>query len=126
MNPDSLEVDYSALVAAITTTIASNGNLGYDPMYGTITASSVPTYKEHAIKGEMLIATSSFDEAEVQAVGKDKIREDLAMQIAEALLTNKCIDFTQMRDHFSGKLVVKARVYVVPDTQVRILRTSGV
>ena len=125
MNPDDYNIDELKRLYAITTSMASNGVSGYDTYASNITASSVAPWTEHHIKGEMLIATARLDEAEVQALGKEKIRENLAMQIASELLASKHIEFTQMRDRFSGALIVKARVYVVPDNQVRILRTNG-
>lgn len=57
---------------------------------------------------------------------KDLIKKDLVQGLVEKMMQEKCIEFTMQDDHFMGAKICRARIFVVPDTQVRILREKGV
>lgn len=124
MNPDDSLVDQIRELYAIT-------GIPNDPWkYGTITAtdanSFVSTHADYHIKGEMLLGTMVYSEAVMRTIGKDEIKRQLATQLAEKMLESKFIEFTQVRDDTQMSVTVRARAYVVPDTQVKILRTHKV
>ena len=109
------------------TTIASNG-VGvspYDTYASNITASSAVPFKEYAIKGEMLVASHSYNADLIDQVGRDEIKRQLALQLASEMLASKYIEFTQMKDRITGETIVKARAFVTNDGHVKILRTNG-
>lgn len=114
-------------VYAITTTISSNGvGVGpYDTYASNITASSSVPFKEYAIKGEMLVASHSYNADLIDQVGRDEIKRQLALQLASEMLASKYIEFTQMKDRITGETIVKARAFVTNDGHVKILRTNG-
>lgn len=127
MNDEDSMLDQIRKLYAVTSSITTS--VPYDAYNGvtgaTITASNVPQYTEHAIKGEMLVASASYHPDAIDAVGKDEIKQKLALQLANQMLACKFIEFTQMKDRFNFDTIVKARVFVVPDNQVKILRSRG-
>ena len=125
MNDDSLVDELQklyAITSSITTTLPYDG---YAVTASNITGSTQQPYIDHAIKGEMLTVSMSYQPDAINAIGKDEIKRQLALQLASELLSGKYIEFTQMKDRFNFDTIVKARVYVVPDGQVKILRTRG-
>ena len=87
------------------------------------TISSMATENHYAVRGEMLTVAHAYDDFVINEMGKDEIRQQLAMRIAEELLKSKFIEFTQLpQDPFTNKIVVRARAFVVPDKQVQIIR----
>jgi hypothetical protein len=78
--------------------------------------------KEYAIGGKLLTASLMSDENTIQSMGKDFIKEKLAVQLAMGMLENKMVEFTSMRDHLSLSIKIHARCYLTPDNQVKIIR----
>jgi hypothetical protein len=82
--------------------------------------------KLNLIKGEMIIASLSFTDYDslnlTESEVKARIKEKLVQQLAEHILKNKLVEFTQMTDNITGHKTVKARCFLVPDGQVRIIR----
>lgn len=81
--------------------------------------------KDHEIQGQTItvehirpiysdIAFSKEDEATIKA--------ELMEKIVHELFRAKCIEFTRMKAADSDEMVYRARIHVVPDTQVRIIR----
>ena len=78
--------------------------------------------KEYAIGGKLLTASLMSDEDTIQSMGKDFIKEKLAIQLAMGMLENKMVEFTSMRDHLTLSIKIHARCYLTPDNQVKIIR----
>ena len=76
------------------------------------------------IKGELLTAETMVYDAALQLplLDKDKIRRKLAEELVEKLLNGKFIEFTQQRIPDQDAIAIRARCYVVPDSQVKIVR----
>lgn len=55
----------------------------------------------------------------------DVIKQTLMTKMLEFMLKNNYIEFTSQEDMASGEIIYRARAYLVPDTQVRLLRTTG-
>lgn len=126
MNPDEIEKLYAI------TTIPSYNDDAWREMYNDtwrkIYNDSSPPSKpveEYAIKGEMLLASHTYDDYMINDMGRDEIRRQLATLIALELLKSNHIEFTQMKDQLSGKTIVKARAFVTPNNQVQIIRTKS-
>lgn len=96
---------------------------------GTITASNVTTQMPtHAIQGKMLTASiviSDFEYTQNKLDPMD-IKQKLMAQLVEKMFEDKNIEFTKMQDVSTWDHKFHARIYVVPDTQVRILRENKV
>lgn len=56
---------------------------------------------------------------------RDKIKESLMKQMLEHMLNNNYIEFTRQENMEDQEVIYRARAYLVPDTQVRLLRTTG-
>lgn len=78
--------------------------------------------KEYAIGGKLLTAILTVDEDTIQSMGKDFVKEKMALQLAMGMLENNMIEFTSMRDHTTLSMRIHARCYLAPDNQVKIIR----
>lgn len=92
------------------------------------------TTKDYAIGGKMVTGTATMDEDffEVMqhggdAAAKRNIKKSLVAQMAEYMLENNLVEFTQSKsinpNTFNPVLVVKVRAFITPNDQVKILRT---
>lgn len=79
---------------------------------------------DYPIQGKMVVAQCQISEHKlVTDEIKDQIRNNLIHQIADYILQNKLVEFTQIKDPTSFDTLVKARCFIAPDTNVRILRS---
>lgn len=84
---------------------------------------NVKTY-DYPIQGKMIVAHCQISEHKlVTDEIKEHIRSSLIHQIADYILQNKLVEFTQMKDPASFNTLVKARCFIAPDNNVRILRS---
>jgi hypothetical protein len=86
-----------------------------------------PTTYEHTIQGQMFMVDYRASEymltTMIDDVVKNRIKEEVALALAKKMLEEGAISFTQIPDIGSGTTTIKARCFLVPDNQVRILRT---
>lgn len=112
---------------AIIGTIGTNGYGGTGASWMWQDPAQPPTQYEHPIQGQMFMVSFTASDKLMfntpEAVWKQEIKKRLAMDLAEKMLEEGVIEFTQMQDSASGHKTIKARCYLVPDNQVRILRT---
>ena len=82
---------------------------------------------EYAIQGQMFMVSYEASEHQMALMGEDafkqSVKEDLAMALANKMMEAGVIEFTQMKDQIAFRRTIKARCYLVPDNQVRLLRT---
>ena len=79
---------------------------------------------EYAIDGKMIEASCCVHNLDIMSDDiKDTIRKNLIHQITEYILGNNLVEFTQMKAPTSLESVVRARCFMVPDDQVKILRS---
>jgi hypothetical protein len=57
-------------------------------------------------------------------IDKDKIKHELALELAHKLLAGKYIEFTQRSDLATDNKIIAARVFVTPDNQTQLIRKS--
>jgi hypothetical protein len=108
---------------AISTGSAGMNTLGtsiVNPMY------TDNNTREVAIKGESFLVSKSFqlDMIDSDVITPDEIKLMLIREIVEQMMDSNFIEFTKLQDH--EKTTFRARVFVVPNSQVRILRLDGV
>lgn len=90
--------------------------------------------KDHMIQGECLYVEHRVNMLEAQRIGLDimpdvfeeEIKKGLTLQIAEELRKSKKIEFTRTLLPDTHEYIFRARVFVVPDTNVRILREAKI
>jgi hypothetical protein len=85
------------------------------------------TYKDVAIGGKLVTGTIRIPEHKMVDVLSDHemkqyLRTSMATQMGEYMISNGLVEFTQMRDNISFDTIVKARCYLAPNDQVKILR----
>lgn len=84
----------------------------------------INTY-DYPIEGKMLVATCHYSELTTIMTDsvKDEIRSRLIHQIADAILQKGFAEFTQSKDPQSYATIVRARCFLAPREQVKILRS---
>jgi len=85
------------------------------------------TYKDVAIGGKMVQGSIRLSEDKMMAVRsdhmlKDYMRTSMATQMGEYMISNGLVEFTQMRDSITLDTIVKARCYLAPNDQIKVLR----
>lgn len=77
--------------------------------------------EKYAIGGQMITVAMSIQY--LAAITDNHVKQELAVKLAYAMIENKLIEFTRQEDPYTDEIKFRARAYVAPDTQVRILRT---
>ena len=86
--------------------------------------------KEFAIQGQMLMVQKVLDSYELERTGlssnvknfEDEIKKELIQEMVREIVKRNCIEFTSQKDMLTGNVTYRARVFVTPDSQVRIIR----
>lgn len=79
---------------------------------------------DYAIQGQMFSVNYQISEFDMINIDTDEIKKKLARMIADELLKSKHIEFTSQHEATTGNRMFRARIYAVPDSQVRVLRTA--
>ncbi len=108
----------SSVSAAIQNPGAFTGNL-------TVNGSITPT-KDYAIQGKMLRCERIISQEQFEKFPKSEIKKMMIADMVEEMLKADCIEFTMTQTQPHEDLVrVRARVYVTPNDQVKLLREKG-
>jgi hypothetical protein len=84
--------------------------------------------KDYAIQGETITVSSHINHRDIEysAISdkdvQDGIKRGLLNLLVEKLWNSNMIEFTQQRQVTEDGTMFRARIHVVPDTQVRIIR----
>ena len=86
--------------------------------------------KDYAIQGQMLMVQKVLDSYELERTGlaanvknfEDEIKKELIQEMVREIVAQRCIEFTSQKDMLTGKVTYRARVFVTPDEQTRIIR----
>ena len=95
---------------------------------GSVTANS---YNADVIRGsEIYVEHKEFHDtiardASQQNTHNNIIKEKLMKDMLQYMLNNNYIEFTNQYDPLNNEFIYRARAYLVPDDQVRLLRTTG-
>lgn len=86
----------------------------------------------HAIQGKMLVAQQtisshelerlSFNTAALTAQHQMKIKSDLIQLMVQEMFAADCIEFTHQKDMATDSVTFRARVFVVPNGDVQLIR----
>jgi len=88
--------------------------------------------QEYAIKGEMIIAELLLSEFELlqfdpnSVLTEMEIKKRLMTKLMDVLAISKSVEFTKTDSPINGSKMFRARIFAVPDDQVRILRVSQI
>jgi hypothetical protein len=88
----------------------------------------MPTVTEHHFQGKSVTHHVTYSDVlfEDRMVTMDAIKKELAQGLLEKMLQEKVIEFTMQHEHSTGTKICRARIFAVPDTQVKILREQKV
>lgn len=114
--------------------VLSNGSMGNVLNNSSIGPGKFPAHlyddsvlhhflKDHQIQGQTVMVEFRTPMEQFDTPLSEKtIKERLVRGLMDEIVKAKCIEFTQMARHDINEMVYRARVHVVPDTQVRIIR----
>jgi hypothetical protein len=99
-------------------------NWGIDP-YSNFNFTS----KDIPIGGKLVVGTIRIPEYKMVKVRSDHelkqyLKSSMAQQMSEYMISNGLVEFTQMSDQITFDRIVKARCYLAPNDQVKILRIN--
>jgi hypothetical protein len=77
--------------------------------------------KDHQIQGQTIMAEYILP-PNYLSLKESEIKGLLIEKLVQEMYSQKNIEFTQMRKVETDEMVYRARIHVVPDTQVRIIR----
>lgn len=77
------------------------------------------------IQGKMIQVVEEIDSQIMESRDPKEIKMSLVTKIAENMINSKMIEFTSEKDQMGLKVKIRARLFVTPDDQVRILRKAG-
>lgn len=107
----------------ITGTVGTVGTGASNITASTISNASWNT-QEHKIQGNLLTVNMIISDWEMtnKPISPDEIKMKLMNLMVEKMMQDKHIEYTKMLDPVSRDHRFHARIFVVPDTQVRIIR----
>lgn len=78
-----------------------------------------------AISGRMFLAVvhSSYDPRVNDKDQEDRVKYELTEKLLRAIIEAKCVEFTKSLDNTTGAYTYRARCFLTPDAQVKIIRT---
>jgi hypothetical protein len=84
-------------------------------------------YEEHAIGGKLVgvSQTLGFEESlrfQSELEYKDELKHMITQSLVSYMLENKLIEVTYKHEPILNTLTIRARAYVTPDSQIKILR----
>lgn len=85
---------------------------------------------DYVIGGKMVVGKAILDESYSQLMNtdqeaRDRVKSDLIHQMAQFILENKLVEFTQQDDPLTFRKHIAVRAYLAPNDQVKILRLAN-
>ncbi len=131
--PKHLMIDPAHPLPPNSVTYPGSGGTFAAPAVGSITTHvMMPNIntKDYAIQGQMLMVQKVLDSYELERTGlsaniknyEDEIKKELIEGLVKEIVRQRCIEFTSQKDMLTGNVTYRARVFVTPDEQTRIIR----
>ena len=112
----------SVTIQPLTTTGAISGFPGAYNQYDLI---SMDTYQGEMVAVQITVSDSDAMITGMSAAGfQEDIKKRLIHMLAENLMKNKLVEFTSQQFGHSHETIFRARIYAVPDNQVRMIRKN--
>ena len=93
--------------------------------YNSLDIASLDTYQGEMVVAEMTIPDSDAMITGMSAAGfREEVKKKLIYLLAEQLMKNKLIEFTSQQFAHSNDTKFRARIYAVPDQQIRMIRKN--
>lgn len=91
-----------------------------------------PVFQTHdyVIGGKLIVGRVVLDESYSELMktdqeARERIKKDLIHQMAQYMLENQLVEFTQMDDPMTFRKHIAIRAYLAPNDQVKILRLAN-
>jgi hypothetical protein len=93
---------------------------GIEPIFSTY---------DYVIGGKMVVGSAELTAEYSKLMQSDyesrqQIKQQLIQQMAQYILENNLVEFTQLDDPITGAKRIKVRAYLAPNDQVKILRLA--
>ena len=87
---------------------------------------AVPDVKQFVIQGKpIVVQISSSEISGLKSAPEEDIKSVLADKLAKVILQEKLCEFTKLNDIERYQIHYRARAFLVPNDQVRLLRENG-
>ena len=97
-----------------------------------VSAGTEPIFTTHdyVIGGKLVVGRAIMEDDFAKMMKTDydarlQIKQKLIHEMAQFILENNLVEFTQMKDPITYKTHVAVRAYLAPDDQVKILRVAN-
>jgi hypothetical protein len=82
-------------------------------------------YNTHAIQGKMFVVQQSYNRVllEDDLISSDQVKTDLMLMLLNEMRKTAHIEFTKEDNHYNDDVICRARIFVTPNDQVKILKT---
>jgi hypothetical protein len=91
-----------------------------------------PEFQTHdyVIGGKMVVGRAVMEDEYAELMktdfdARDRIKTKLIHDMAQYILENNLVEFTQMKDPITYKTQIAVRAYLAPNDQVKILRLAN-
>jgi hypothetical protein len=91
-----------------------------------------PDFKiyDYTIGGKMVVGRASMEHSYAVQMNtdfdfRDEVKKKLIMDMAQCILENNLVEFTQYDDPLTGTKNIAVRAYLAPNDQVKILRLAN-
>ncbi len=101
----------------IDTPLTVNGKLVIPPYDLTPTAPAAML-----VQGKMLTASLKMSPYEAEQMDDLEMKNRLITLMVREIMDNKCIEFTKQQDYANDEVIIRARIYVTPDDDVKVIR----
>ena len=88
------------------------------------------TTHDYVIGGKMVVGRATLDESynhlmKTDFEARDRVKQKLIMDMAQFILENNLVEFTQYDDPIDFRKHIAVRAYLAPNDQVKILRLAN-
>jgi hypothetical protein len=88
------------------------------------------TTHDYIIGGKLVVGRATLDDAYSELMrtdfdARDRVKQKLIMDMAQFILENNLVEFTQYEDPISFRKQIAVRAYLAPNEQVKILRLAN-
>ena len=77
---------------------------------------------EYIIQGKMLTTSLTMSPYEAEQMDDLELKNRLITLMVREIMDNKCIEFTKQQDYAKNEVIIRARIYVTPDSDVKLIR----
>lgn len=88
------------------------------------------TTHDYIIGGKLVVGRATLDDSYSELMrtdfdARDRVKQKLIMDMAQYILENNLVEFTQYDDPMTFRKQIAVRAYLAPNEQVKILRLAN-